>query len=335
MSAGENKQTRSYGEAILDGFEYILTNDSQSFVIGQGLWSPWYVGNSMSNLDKKFGQERIIDTPVSEGATTGLAVGAAICGKTPIVVHPRMDFALYAMDQIINQAAKWRSMFGGGDNSVNITIRMIINRGGEQGAQHSQALHSIFSHIPGLIVVMPSTPQDARDMLVASALTEDPVIYIDDRWLYEDKQELESIEPRKLNQFGPEVVICGEDITIVSSGYCVKLAKKAAEALKQKNITAEVIDLKVISPLIDNCIIKSVRKTGKILIVDGGWAPCGLSSEIIALVSEKVGASNSLTCGRVTLPFYPAPTSEELEKFYYFDETTIERKVLELTGAKL
>ena len=165
MSAGENKQTRSYGEAILDGFEYILTNDSQSFVIGQGLWSPWYVGNSMSNLDKKFGQERIIDTPVSEGATTGLAVGAAICGKTPIVVHPRMDFALYAMDQIINQAAKWRSMFGGGDNSVNITIRMIINRGGEQGAQHSQALHSIFSHIPGLIVVMPSTPQDARDML--------------------------------------------------------------------------------------------------------------------------------------------------------------------------
>ena len=99
--------------------------------------------------------------------------------------------------------------------------------------QHSQALHSIFSHIPGLIVVMPSTPQDARDMLVASALTEDPVIYID-RWLYDDKQRLESIEPRKLNQFGPEVVIAGEDIIIVSSGYCVKLAKKAAEALKQK-----------------------------------------------------------------------------------------------------
>ena len=130
---------------------------------------------------------------------------------------------------------------------------------------------------------MPSTPQDARDMLVASALTEDPVIYIDDRWLYDDKQRLQSIEPRKLNQFGPEVVIAGEDITIVSSGYCVKLAKKAAEDLKQKNIEAEVIDLKVISPLIDNCIIEIRKKRqGKILVVDGGWAPCGLSSEIIS-----------------------------------------------------
>ena len=127
----------TYSEAILDGFKYLLENYPEVFVIGQGLWSPWYVGNSMSNLDKQYGKDRIIDTPVSENAVTGAAVGASLCGMKPIVVHPRMDFLLYAMDPIINQAAKWSYMFGG-QSSAQVTIRSIVNRGGEQGAQHSQ-----------------------------------------------------------------------------------------------------------------------------------------------------------------------------------------------------
>ena len=159
----------TYSENILKGFKYLLDNDKDVFLIGQGLWSPWYVGNSMKDLDKIYGRERIIDTPVSENAVTGAAVGASLCGTKPIVVHPRMDFMLYAMDPIINQAAKWSYMFGGQANP-QLTIRSIVNRGGEQGAQHSQMLHSLFAHIPGLRVVMPYSVSDARDLLISSVL---------------------------------------------------------------------------------------------------------------------------------------------------------------------
>ena len=143
----------------------------------------------MRDLDKKFGKKRIIDTPVSEAAVTGAAVGASLNEMKPIVVHPRMDFMMYAMDPIINQAAKWSYMFGA-QSSPSITIRGIINRGGEQGAQHSQALHSWFAHIPGLKVVLPSSVADARDLLIASVLADQPVIYIDDRWLYDQEDNL-------------------------------------------------------------------------------------------------------------------------------------------------
>ena len=167
----ENKTIKNYnyGTAILAAFEYLLDNYPEVFVIGQGLWSPWYVGNSMTDLDKKYGEDRIIDTPVSESACTGAAVGASLAGMKPIVVQPRMDFMLYAMDAVVNQAAKWSHMLGG-QSSPSVTIRGIINRGGEQGAQHSQALHAWFAHVPGLRVVMPSTVADARDLMISSVL---------------------------------------------------------------------------------------------------------------------------------------------------------------------
>ena len=193
----------TYSDAILSGFDYLLKNYPEVFVLGQGLWSPWYVGNTMKNLDKKYGKDRIIDTPVSESACTGAAVGASICGMKPIVVHPRMDFMLYAMDSIVNQAAKWSYMFGGQLNAP-VTIRSIINRGGSQGAQHSQALHSWFAHIPGIRVVMPSTVEDARDLLISSVLCPDPVIYIDDRWLYEQTANLKPIKETPLNSITPK-----------------------------------------------------------------------------------------------------------------------------------
>ena len=141
------KTSSNYGSAIREGFAYLLEKYPEVFVIGQGLWSPWYVGNSMTDLDKEFGIERIIDTPVAESACTGAAVGAALAGMKPIMVHPRMDFMLYAMDAIVNQAAKWSSMMGG-QAHAGVTIRAIINRGGEQGAQHSQALHAMVRSYP-------------------------------------------------------------------------------------------------------------------------------------------------------------------------------------------
>src|SRR5687767_8238789 len=131
----------NYGQAIREAHAHLLRNYPNVFVLGQGVWSPWYAGNSMLDLDKEFGKERVIDTPVSEAATTGAAIGAALCGYRPIVLHPRVDFALLAVDQMVNQAAKWNSMFGGG-SPVPVVFRLIVNRGGEQGAQHSQSLYS-------------------------------------------------------------------------------------------------------------------------------------------------------------------------------------------------
>ncbi|MCB1647486.1 MAG: hypothetical protein KDI36_18635 [Pseudomonadales bacterium] len=307
----------NYGEAILEGFEYLLGNHPEVFVMGQGLWSPWYVGNSMTDLDKKFGKERVIDTPVSELACTGAAVGASMCGYKPIVVHPRIDFMMYAIDPIVNQAAKWSHMLGGQANAA-VTIRGIVNRGGEQGAQHSQALHSWFAHVPGLRVVMPASVQDARDLLISSALSNDPVVFIDDRWLYDREAELPPIEPIPLEQIGPAIVKKGADITLVGSSFSTYLCEQAAGMLSINKIDAEVIDLRVINPLDVSLIVESVRKTGHLCVVDGGWTNCGLAGEVIAAVTERCEPVCFKSAPRrLTLTDTPAPTSKHLEAAYY------------------
>lgn len=313
----------NYGTAILSGFEYLLKNYPEVFVIGQGLWSPWYVGNSMTDLDKKFGVERIIDTPVSESACTGAAVGASLAGMKPIVVHPRMDFMIYGMDAIVNQAAKWSHMLGGQANP-GVTIRSIINRGGEQGAQHSQALHAWFAHVPGLRVVMPSTVSDARDLLIASVLCPDPVIYIDDRWLYDQEDYLDPVKELDLAKQKPEISTIGSDITIVSSGHTSLLARDAASDLAKNNISAEVIDIRVLNPFFADDIINSVKKTKNLLVIDSGTLSAGFSSEIITSVVEKIPLENlNNNPMRLALPDSPAPTSRELEKNYYLSKEDI------------
>ena len=320
-------QKYNYGTAILSAFEYLLKNYKETFVIGQGLWSPWYVGNSMTDLDKKFGKNRVIDTPVSESATTGAAIGASLAGMKPIVVHPRMDFMLYAMDAIVNQAAKWSHMFGG-QAHPGVTIRSIINRGGEQGAQHSQALHAWFAHVPGLRVVMPSTVADARDLLIASVLCKDPVIYIDDRWLYEQEADLPPIVELDLKDQKPQISLEGTDITIVASGHSSYLARKASEKLKSLNIFPEIIDVRVLNPLYIYDIVKSVKKTKKLVVVDPGWVSSGFSAELVAKVVENIEV-NCLTSPpvRVALQDAPAPTASVLEKEYY---TSVEDIILVL-----
>jgi len=323
--------TCDYGTAIRSAFEYLLETYPEVFVIGQGLWSPWYVGNTMTDLDRKFGAHRIIDTPVSESACTGAGVGAALAGMKPIVLHPRMDFMLYAMDAIVNQAAKWSHMVGGHANA-GVTVRAIINRGGEQGAQHSQALHAWFAHIPGLRVVMPATVADARDLLIAAVLCSDPVVYIDDCWLYDLEAELPPIRELELSSIAPECLRMGSDITIVAAGFSTKLALEARQELASQNISAEVIDLRVLNPLCIDPIIQSVQKTGRLLVVDGGWRTCGLSAEVIASVAEQVSPRVlKRPPGRITLPDAPAPTSRLLEKIYYPSVATVvaaARKIL-------
>ena len=320
----------NYGTAILSGFEYLLEKYPEVFVIGQGLWSPWYVGNSMTDLDKKFGAKRIIDTPVSESACTGAAVGASLAGMKPIVVHPRMDFMIYAMDAIVNQAAKWSHMLGG-QSHPGLTVRSIINRGGEQGAQHSQALHSWFAHVPGLRVVMPSTVADARDLLIASVLCNDPVIYIDDRWLYDQEDELPPVKELELANQKPVITHNGKDITIVGSGHSSLLLRECYEKLLSHKIFAEIIDVRVLNPFNVEDIVKSVNKTKNLLVVDPGTISAGFSAEIIAKTIENI-QPNILDSSpeRLALPDAPAPTSKVLEKDYYLSTDKILNCVLRL-----
>ena len=320
-------QKYNYGTAILAAFEYLLENYPEVFVIGQGLWSPWYVGNSMTDLDKKFGIDRIIDTPVSESACTGAAIGASLCGMKPIVVHPRMDFMIYAMDAIVNQAAKWSHMFGG-QAHPGLTIRSIINRGGEQGAQHSQALHGWFANVPGLRVVMPSTVADARDLLVAAVLCNDPVLYIDDRWLYDQEDDLPPLIELDLTTQRPLVTLSGSDITIVASGHASLLARESSQQLINEKISAEVVDIRVLNPFNVEKIVKSVKKTRNLLVVDSGFLSGGFSAEIIAKIVERVPVdclNNSPV--RVALPDAPAPSSRVLEKNYYTSNKDIVKAV--------
>ena len=304
----------TYGTAIRSAFEYLLDTYPEVFVIGQGLWSPWYVGNSMTDLDTRFGKDRVIDTPVSESACTGAGVGAALAGMRPVVIHPRMDFMLYALDAVVNQAAKWSHM-SGGQAHPQVTIRAIINRGGEQGAQHSQALHAWFAHIPGLRVVMPATVADARDLLVASVLCDDPVVFIDDRWLYDLGAELPALREVDLAEQGPEVIARGDDVTLVGAGFSTQLALEARERLGHEGIGCDVVDLRVLNPLEPSSILESLERTGRLVVVDGGWRSCGISAEVLAVAAEKVPLKSRPK--RVTLPDAPAPTSRVLEAIYY------------------
>ncbi len=322
----------TYAAGIREAFRHLLARHPEVFVIGQGLWSPWYVGSSMTDLDKEFGVERVLDCPVSEMATTGAAIGASLCGYRPIIVHPRMDFMILATDQIVNGAAKWRSMLGGAA-SPKVTIRGIVNRGGEQGAQHSQALHAWYAHVPGLRVVMPATPADARDLLIASVLCDDPVVYIDDRWLYDEEEPAGPPASERLADIRPRILRAGTDVTLVGSGYSTLLCRQAGEQLARSGIQAEVVDLRVVAPLDVGPVIESVGKTGRLCVVDGSWANCGLAGEVIAAVSERTSPGIfRASPQRVTLPAAPAPTSAALERGYYPTAAGVARVVERMIG---
>ena len=321
----------TYVEAINETLHQMIEKDEKVFLIGQGVTSPWYVGNTTVGLIDRF-PERVIDTPVSENGITGAAVGAALAGMRPVLAHPRMDFMYYAMDQIANHAANWYYMFGG-QLSVPITIWGIINRGGEQAAQHSQALQAMFAHIPGLKVVLPSTPYDAKGLLVASIEDDNPVVYIDERWLYnfvgEVPEELYSVP------IGEGIVRKeGDDVTVVATSYMVHEAMKAAENLEEGGIDVEVVDLRSLKPLDENLVFESVRKTGRLVIADGGWKTCGIGAEISARIAESdIFKQLKAPIMRVSLPDTPAPASSALEKVYYKkaeDIVRVVKKVLEV-----
>jgi pyruvate/2-oxoglutarate/acetoin dehydrogenase E1 component len=305
----------TYVQAIHEAHRQAMAADARVVLIGQGLWSPWYAGGSLDNLDREFGRGRVLDTPVSENAVSGMAVGAALAGMRPIVFHPRMDFLLLAMDPVINQAANWSYLFAG-KASVPLVIRAVINRGGEQGAQHSQALHAMFMHVPGLKTVMPATPADAKGLLLAALEDPNPVLYIDDRWLYSQTGPVpEGIYRTPIGEAA--IRRAGQDVTIVGISWMAAQALEAAEVLAGQGIDAEVIDLRSLKPWDQVRVLESARKTGRLIVADSGWRTAGAAAEIAATVAAEAFHDLHAPVERVTLPDTPAPTSRAEEQAYY------------------
>jgi acetoin:2,6-dichlorophenolindophenol oxidoreductase subunit beta len=311
----ETVRELDYGAALNEAFVQLMEENPRMLLIGQGLYSPWYVGSSMVELEKRFGTDRVIDCPVSENGTTGIAIGTALAGAPTVMVHPRMDFMLLATDQIFNQAAKWHYMFNGNAN-VPLVIRGIINRGGEQAAQHSQAMQAMYMNVPGLKVVMPSTAYDAKGLLVASVHDGNPVIFIDDRWLYKDTGNV----PEELYEVPlgvGSIRRAGRDVTIVATSYMNVEALAAAETLAAEGVEAEIIDPRTLKPLDEDLILDSVRRTGRLVVADAAWRMCGAAAEIAAIVADQAFSSLRAPVKRITLPEAPAPSSRSLEAHYY------------------
>ncbi len=305
----------SYVQAIREAHAQLLARDSRVFVIGQGLWSPWYAGSSLEGLEREFGRSRMVDSPVSENAVTGLAIGAALAGMRPIVFHPRMDFMLLAVDPIMNQAANWSYLFGGAQG-VPLVIRAVINRGGQQGAQHSQALHAMFMHVPGLKVVMPATAYDAKGLLIAAMEDPNPVLYIDDRWLYGETGVVPE-EPYTVPIGKAAVRRSGSDVTLIGISWMAAESLRAAALLEREGIDAEVIDLRSLKPWDRDTVAASVARTGRAVIADSGWRTAGAAAEIAAEVGERVFRELLAPIARVALPDVPAPCSGIEEQAYY------------------
>ena len=232
------KRELKYFQAIHEALDLCLEKDSSVYVMGLGVPDPKGVFGTTVGLQKKFGEGRVMDMPTSENAMTGVAIGAALTGMRPVLVHQRIDFALLAMDQMVSQAAKWHYMFGGKMN-VPIVIRMLVGRGWGQGPQHSQSLQAWFAHIPGLKVVMPATPFDAKGMLIASIEDNNPVIFIEHRWLHGVADAVpEAYYTVPIGK--ARVMRSGTDVTIVGTSYMALESLRAADILKDEGVSAEV-----------------------------------------------------------------------------------------------
>ena len=323
----------TYAQAINEATHQAMAADPSVICFGLGVTDPGAVFGTTRDLEKTFGSDRVFDGPTSENAMTGVAVGAALAGLKPIMTHQRLDFFLLAMDQLVNSAAKWHYMFGG-QFTVPLTIRLVIGRGWGQGPTHSQNLHAWFAHIPGLKVVMPSTPKDAKELLLASIYDPNPVIYLEPRWLHNVTEQV-PIEPT-LGVIGQaRIARTGSDITIVASGYLTLEAIRASDHLSQTGITCDVIDLRTISPMDWTTILNSVRKTGRLIAVDSGAFTGSIAGEIIARVVASRDVRLRCAPVRLTQPDVPEPTSLGLIGGYHVEGSRITKSVLEAMGGLL
>ncbi len=324
----------SYAEAIREATEQEMARDASVFVFGLDVDDHIAMWGTTAGLQKKFGSRRVFGTPLAEDAMTGVAIGSALAGLRPIHAHIRMDFLLLAMNQIVNIAAKARYMYGGAVK-IPAVFRSVIGRSWGQGAQHSQALHSLFMHIPGLKVIAPSTPYDAKGAMIQSIRDNNPVIFIEHRMLHTMKGHV----PAKSYTvpFGQARVLRrGSDITIVAISYMVPESLRASLLLEDAKIKAEVIDPISLSPLDMKTILRSVEKTGHLLIADNAWPTCGAASEIMARTMEHFQTRNLPIpkMSRIGFAEVTCPPSRPLENLFYPNPRTIAEAAYRLVRGK-
>ncbi|MBS0653755.1 MAG: alpha-ketoacid dehydrogenase subunit beta [Verrucomicrobia bacterium] len=319
----------SYVQALREAIEDAMKNDSSVFLLGQGVDDPGGMFGVTKGFKEVYGPARVFDTPVSEEGMTGICNGAALMGMRPIYFHNRPDFLLLAFNQIVNHGSKIHWM-DNGTNNIPLVIWSAIGRGWGSGPQHSQAIQGLLLGVPGIKIVMPSTPYDAKGLMATAIRDNNPVIFIEHRWL----MRREGIVPEESYEipFGKGVVRQeGKDCTVVGASQSIDLAWTAAKQLKNESgIEAEVIDLRTIKPLDEEIILNSVKKTGKLLVVDTGWAMGGVCAEIGCLVAEKAFSSLKAPIKRIGLPDCHSPAGNVLENFYYPSTVTMKQAIASL-----
>ncbi len=312
MSTPEKEMT--FGEAVKEAIAEEIRRDPTVFLMGEDVGKAGTVFKVLTGLHDEFGDDRIIDTPIAEAGLVGLGVGAALTGSRPIVDVMFGDFITLAMDQIVNQAAKLRYM-SGGQATVPITIRTTMGAGRSSAAQHSQSLHAWLAHIPGLKVVAPSTPADAKGLLTASIRDDDPVIFCEHKFMYDNQgavPEGEYIVPLGQADIKRE----GADVTIVAISRMVDLAHVAAEQLDKEGVSAEIVDPRTLIPLDQDTILNSLRKTGRLVVVDEDNPRCSVATDLATLAATQAIEYLCAPVKLVTSPHTPVPFSPTLEDTY-------------------
>lgn len=318
----------TFGDAINLALSDALKRDPKTLLFGLGVPDPKRIFGTTKNLLEHYGPERVFDMPTSENGMAGVAIGAAISGHRPIMVHQRLDFFLLAMDQLVNSAAKWHYMFGGQD-SVPVTFRLITGRGWGQGPTHSQNLQSWFAHIPGLKVVMPATVTDAYALLTAAIFDPNPVVFIENRWLHNQAGQL-TTPPETAALGQAKILRRGKDITLTAMSFMTLEALRAAESLAEIGIEAEVVDLRSIAPLDWNTVSESVRRTGRLLALDTAGEMFSVSSEIVAHAASLLFSSLKAPPSKLGSPHAPVPTSPALTRQFYPGAAEIVQRVVQM-----
>jgi len=324
-------RTINYAAAISEGLVQCMETDQSVFIMGIGVTHSQGVFGTTNEANRLFGPKRVIETPNSENAMTGFAIGAAAVGKRPVIVHARNDFMFLAFDQMINVAAKWAYMYGGTAGNVPIVVRGIIGKGWGQGATHSQSLQSVLGHFPGLQVVMPATPADAKGLLVSALRSSAPTVILEHRALF----EAQGVVPKDLIPvpIGKAAIVkTGTDITIAATSMMVVEAVRAAKGLEAVGISAEVVDIRSIRPIDRETIVHSVRKTGHVVIADTSWVTYGVAAEIAAIVSEEAFDALKAPVRRLGMAEVPAPVSFPLEDAFYSDANDVAKACLDVLG---
>ncbi|MFM7519937.1 MAG: alpha-ketoacid dehydrogenase subunit beta [Planctomycetota bacterium] len=307
---------RSYAAAIAEATAIAMEIDERILCFGLGVDDPKRIFGTTAGLVERFGPRRVFDMPTSEAAMTGVAIGASLDGARCLMTHQRLDFFLLTLDQIVNNAAKWRYMFGGQAAPVRIVVRLILGRGWGQGPTHSQNLQAWFAHIPGLKVVMPASPADAKGLLLSALFDDNPVLFLEHRWLHQMQGELPEGDHRV--PIGKAAVMAeGSDLTIVTMSSMTVETLHALPALQEAGISAEVIDLRSIRPLDLDTVLASVRKTGRLLAVDTASPVCSVASEIVATAACECFDRLEGPPRRLALPDFPVPTSPALTDGFY------------------